>query len=80
MDFTEAQQSNIDSAWTAFKNAYSSLTDSDIIQVLATIEKMPLTTISDTEWASISNILMFRLPTVYPLLKDKKYSELTLQR
>ena len=58
---------------------YEVMTDDQIIQVLATIDKMPLTTITDLEWSLISVILEFRLPVVYPLLSDKTYSELTRQ-
>lgn len=44
----------------------------------ATIDKMPLSTLIDTEWVLISDILDFRLPGIYSLLREQEYSQLTV--
>lgn len=53
IDLTQKQQRIVDASFEAFVKRYENLEESDIIEIIAEIERMPLTTITERTWAQI---------------------------
>ena len=65
VDLNTKQQRNVDANYDLFAERYEQLDESDIIEIIAEINKMSLTTLKAREWTTIQEILEFRLPTIY---------------